>query len=42
MRFEKIFIYEISDHGSKTSVTDFDPSTFGTVLTQHVVSVPTG
>jgi len=22
--------------------TDFDPSAFGTVLTQHVVPVPTG
>jgi len=31
-----------SDYGSKTFATDFDPSTFGIVLTQHVVSVSTG
>jgi len=34
-----IFTYEISDHESKTFATDFDSSTFGIVLTQHVVSV---
>jgi len=37
-----IFTYKIPDHGSKTSAADFDPLAFGTILTQHVVPVPTG